>query len=222
MTATREHYDELLSELDGRVLALGDLVARAINTCIDALARPDLVGARAVIDEDSDIDQQRYLIEKDALLLIATQQPLAGDLRRLAAVMAIATELERIGDYCEGVATLAIRLGDEPLPDRYDEIRAMAKLTENLLRQVLAAYRDRDLEAAGDVWRRDDEVDDLYERVVRHMLTQMLEEPTTIRINTYLLWVAHNVERMSDRVGNLAERVAFVVTGNAAAFYEGR
>jgi len=222
MVANREHYDQMLRQLVERIGSLGDLVAESIDSSMQALEHQNRTEARRIVDRDNEIDQERYLIERDTLTLIATQQPLAGDLRVLIAVLAIATELERIGDYSEGIATLVLRLGEQPIRSGLEEIHEMAALTESLLRQAVRAFCERDLEAAGDVWVRDDEVDVLYERVFRRLLNEMLDDRATIPINTYLLWVAHNVERMADRVGNLAERVAFVVTGNGATFYEGR
>lgn len=217
---TREHYDQLLKDLDEAVLAMGDMVANTIAGCIRALERRDVVGARHLIQADNFIDEKRYEIETQALLLIATQQPLAGDLRNVAAILTVATELERIGDYCEGIAKLTLRMAAEPAMGDLGDIRSMAEIVPQLLREALVAFGDRDVEAAGRVWVRDDEVDSLYEQVFRQLLAEMVEDPTTVRQGTYLLWVAHNLERMADRITNIAERVAFVVTGNVAVFRE--
>ncbi|GAC1443971.1 MAG: phosphate signaling complex protein PhoU [Chloroflexota bacterium] len=215
---TREHYDVLLRQLDDQVLYLGELVTDAIGHCVDALERLDVETAQHLIAADNDIDDKRYEIENRALLLIATQQPLAGDLRTVAAILTIATELERIGDYCEGIAKLTLRMAAEPVPGTLEDIRTMATVTQELLRQALQAFRSRDVESAGLVWSRDDEVDVLYQAVFRSMLADMVADKATIRRGTYLLWVAHNIERMADRVTNIAERVAFVVTGDIAGF----
>lgn len=215
---TREHYNRLLLDLDQQILEMGDLVVRTISQCIDALEALDVEAAQTLIANDTWVDDKRYDIENRALLLIATQQPLAGDLRTVAAILTIATELERIGDYCEGIAKLTLRMAAESEPAQLPDIRTMADITNQLLRQALAAFRDRDVETAGEVWGRDDEVDALYAQVFRKMLADMVMDKATIRQATYLLWVAHNVERMADRVTNLAERVAFVVTGDVGAF----
>lgn len=215
---TREHYDLLLRELDGHLLAMADRVADTIGQCLDALERLDIDAARSLVEADGQIDEMRYEIETRALLLIATQQPLAGDLRTVAAILTIATELERIGDYCEGIAKLTLRMSTEPVTATAADVRPMALLTQQLLRQVMQAYSERDVDLAGRVWAEDDAVDGLYAQVFRTVVGTMVDDRATIRSGTYLLWVAHNVERMADRVTNIAERVAFVVTGDIAAF----
>lgn len=217
---TREHYVELLKSLDGEILAMGDMVVETIGTAVDALERRDVQLARHLVDADSEIDAKRHDIERDALLLIATQQPLAGDLRNIAAILTIATELERIADYGEGIARLTLRMASEPITASIEEIHSMINLTQRLLAQVLRAFQDRDIDAAARVWSRDDEVDDMYERVFRQLVAEMIADNSTVRSRTYLLWIAHNIERMADRVTNIAERVAFVVTGDVAAFRE--
>jgi phosphate transport system protein len=215
---TRVHYERLLAGLDDKILELGELVAATIAACVDALTRRDVSAAQLLIEGDNEIDRKRYEIERDALLLIATQQPLAGDLRAVAAILTIATELERIGDYCEGIAKLTLRIAAEPISVPTDGISSMAELTQQLLREVLEAFHRRDVEAAGRVWTRDDEVDELYAQIFRKLLTEMVDDKSKVRQGTYLLWVAHNLERMADRVTNIAERVAFVVSGDVADF----
>jgi phosphate transport system protein len=215
---TREHYLQLLRELDDAILDMGNLVAHTMASCIEALEQRDIVRAKQLIEADSRIDDERHGIENQAMLLIATQQPLASDLRTIVSILTIATELERIGDYCEGIAKLTLRMAAEPELAPLTDIHSMSKITQRLIREALEAYRNRDVEAAGRVWMRDDEVDELYERVFREIIAQMATDPQTVRRGTYLLWVAHNVERMADRVTNIAERVPFVVTGDVAAF----
>src|SRR5437868_1459899 len=189
---TREHYAELLHKLDEQVLEMGELVATTIGRCVDTLESLDVAEAQRLIEADTEIDDRRYQIERQALLLIATQQPLAGDLRTVAAILTIATELERIGDYCEGIAKLTLRMAAEPVAAPLSDIRAMANRTAELLEAGLDAYRDRDVEAAGEVWSRDDEIDRLYGQVFRSLIAGMIADKTTIRGGTYLLWVAHN------------------------------
>ena len=215
---TREHYLNLLRELDDAILDMGDSVAITIASCIEALEQRDIVRAKQLIEADSRIDAERYGIENQALLLIATQQPLASDLRTIVSILTIATELERIGDYCEGIAKLTLRMAAEPELGPLSDIRSMSQITQRLMGQSLEAYRNRDVEAAGKVWMQDDEVDALYEQVFREIIAEMAADPNTVRRGTYLLWVAHNLERMADRVTNIAERVAFVVTGDLATF----
>jgi len=174
--------------------------------------------AQSLIVADSRIDRERYDVENKALVLMATQQPAASDLRTITATLIIASELERIADYCEGIAKITLRMAAEPVPGTLSDIRTMADVTEQLLRQALQALKNRDVEAAGEVWRQDDDVDELYESVFRRMLVDMTTNKATVRRSTYLLWVAHNLERIADRVTNITERIAFIVTGDIAGF----
>ncbi len=215
---TREHYLALLKQLDQQVIDMGALVADAIGGCITALEERDAGKAQSLIEADNQIDDQRYEIEKQALLLIATQQPLAGDLRTVAAILTVATELERIGDYCEGIARLTLRMAAEPDLMPLNDLQTMAHITQTLLHEALQAFEQRDLETAGAVWSRDDEIDELYEQVFRRLIAEMIVDTSTVRGGTYLLWVAHNIERMADRITNIAERAAFIVTGDVSAF----
>ncbi len=241
---TREHYDRLLAELDEKILEMGTRVAETIVLAVDTLERGDVVEAKRLIEADNEIDHRRYQIEQQTLLLIATQQPLARDLRTITAILTVATELERMADYCEGIAKLTLRTVGEPVsmgvtndggysrgqasenldhPGRgaaieIGQIRQMAEITQRLLREVLGAYENRDVPQAGAVWVQDNDVDRLYEEIFRGLLREMVEDHNAVRRNTYLLWVAHNLERIADRVTNIAERVAFVVTGDVEAF----
>jgi phosphate transport system protein len=215
---TREHYEKLLQQLNQQLLRMGELVADTIGLCMKTLESLDVDMAQQLIAADSRIDAERYEVENGALLLIATQQPLAGDLRTVTAVLSIATELERIGDYCEGIAKLTLRMAAEPVQSTLTDIEAMSDIVQQLLRQALQAFEQRDVEAAGEVWSQDAKVDALYEEVFRKLIADMTTHKSHVRRGTYLLWVAHNLERMADRVTNIAERVAFTVTGDIAAF----
>ena len=217
---TREHYNDLLRQLDEQTCALGDLVVQTIRECVITLDALDAGRAQALIDADTRIDELRHAIESQVVLLLATQQPMAGDLRLLVSMLSISTELERIGDYCEGNAKLVLRMAAEPVNGSLNDIRTMAQVTEELLLQTLQAFRLRDVELAGEVWLRDDEVDALYQQVFRRVLLEMVTDRATVRVGTYLLWVAHNFERMADRVTNIAEQVAFAVTGDVGVFRE--
>ena len=142
---TREHYDVMLAQLDQQVLEFGELVASTIESCVDALDTKDAAAAQRLIEADNHIDDRRYEIERATLLVIATQQPLAGDLRNIAAILTIATELERIGDYCEGIAKLSLRMAAETMDTPMADIRRMSAITERQLRRVLLAFNERDL-----------------------------------------------------------------------------
>jgi phosphate transport system protein len=145
--------------------------------------------------------------------LIATQQPMASDLRIILAVLNIISEVERIGDYAEGIAKIAIMIGDEPPLKPLIDIPRMADKTVDMLRRSLDAFIKRDAAAAKAISTEDDMVDQLYDQVFRELLTFMAEDPKTITRATRLIWVAHNLERSADRVTNICERVVFVVTG---------
>jgi phosphate transport system protein len=180
---------------------------------VEALKNRDLDLARQVIADDKKIDKKRYEIEEKCVGLIATQQPMAGDLRIILAVLNILSEVERIGDYGEGIAKIAVMIGDEPPLKPLIDIPRMAELTRGMLRSSLDAFVNRDAEAARQICTEDDAIDHLYDQVFRELLTFMAEDPRTITRATRLIWVAHNLERAADRVTNICERVVYVVTG---------
>ncbi len=209
----REDFDRDLRQLQDDLLTMGSMVEKAIARALDALRRRDLESAREVVSHDDYIDQRRYEIEERAINLIATQQPMAGDLRTLVAILHIAVELERMGDYAEGIAKIGIAMGDEaPLKPLVD-IPRMAEKAADMVRRSLDALVNRDVVTATQVGKDDDEVDALYEQVYRDLLTCMLQDPKTIQRATYLLWVAHDLERIADRATNIGERVIYLVTG---------
>jgi phosphate transport system protein len=210
---TRIAYAQSLRELQEGVLALGSMVEKAIGRAVEALRTQDIALAQQVIAGDEAINDARWQLEEDAILLIATQQPMASDLRRITAVIHISVELERMADHAEGIAVLTQRTANEPLLKPLVDIPRMADIGRELLLEALDAFVDNDAERARQVARRDDEVDRLYEQVYRELLTFMISDPTTITRATHLLWVAHNLERIADRVTNICERVVFVVTG---------
>ena len=210
---TRETFDEQLKALEQDVLDMGRLVDRAIDLSVDALAKRDIDLSRRVIREDDDINQAQHDIEEHCLVLIATQQPLASDLRVIFAVASIATELERMADHAKGIGQIGVMMGPrEPLKPLVD-IPRMATKSRWLLERELAAFVNRDVELARSLGHEDDEVDRLYDQVFRELLIFMMEDPRTITRATYLLWVAHNLERIADRAINIGERVVFLVKG---------
>ena len=210
---TRTAFTQDLQELQDGVLTLGSMVEKAIGRAVESLRSQDVALAQQVVDGDTKINEARWELEEAAINLMATQAPMARDLRRIAAVMHIVTELERMADHAEGIAVLTLRTADEPLLKPLVDIPRMADLARELLVEALDTYTEMDAERARQVARRDDEVDRLYEQVYRELLTFMISDPRTITRATHLLWVAHNVERIADRVTNICERVVFVVTG---------
>ncbi len=210
---TRTAFHKRLREIQDDILAMGSMVSKAIQRSIEALKSRDLELANQVILDDKKINHKRYEIEEKCVEIIATQQPMAGDLRIILAVLIIVSEVERIGDYAEGIAKIAIMIGDEPPLKPLIDIPRMADQTVDMLRRSLDAFVNRDAEAARKISTEDDAIDYLYDQVFRELLTFMVEDPKTITRATRLIWVAHNLERAADRVTNICERVVFVVTG---------
>ncbi len=210
---TRAAFQERLDEVLGNLLAMGNLVDTAIERSVRSLAERDAELAQQVIAEDRLVNQAMYDLEEQTLVLIATQQPLASDLRTLMSAASIATELERMGDYAEGIATITLRGIDQPLLKPLIDVPRMTEIGRELLRGQLQAFIDRDVERARMLAARDDEIDMLFDQVYRELLTFMAEDPRTITRATHLIWVAHNLERIGDRTTNIGERVVFLVTG---------
>jgi phosphate transport system protein len=210
---TRTAFHKRLREIQDDVLAMGSMVSKAMLRSIDALKNRELELAHQIVTDDKKINQKRFEIEEKCIELIATQQPMASDLRIILAVLNIVSEVERIGDYAEGIAKIAIMIGDEPPLKPLIDIPRMAEQTVDMLRRSLDAFVNRDAEAAKKISAEDDMVDQLYDQVFRELLTFMAEDPKTITRATRLIWVAHNLERSADRVTNICERVVFVVTG---------
>jgi phosphate transport system protein len=192
---------------------MGSYVESAIERSVQALKNRDAELAQQVINDDAEINRLRYSIEEECLKLIATQQPAASDLRMVIAATHIAVELERMADHAEGTAEITKRIFQEPLLKPLIDIPAMAQVAQEMIHAALDAFVAHDAEAAQKVAKRDDEIDGLYQQVFRELLTYMLEDPRNISRATYLLWVAHNLERIGDRVTNVCERVIFMTTG---------
>ena len=213
LSKNRSGFHRELERLQDEVLILGSMVEKAITRSVEALKGRDVDAARALRAEDVLINRKRFEIEEATLLQIATQQPMASDLRRLAAILHIVTDLERMGDYAAGIAQICIEIGDQPHIKPLIDIPRMAERATSMLRRSLDAFIERDVTAAEAIAAEDDDVDALYQQVYRELLTIMLANPRTIDQATHLLWVAHNLERVADRVQNICERVVFVVTG---------
>ena len=209
----RQVFHEQIRELLEDLLEMGQMVADSIDRAVQALAKQNEDLAQQVIDFDDEINAFQREIDEKCLVLIATQQPMASDLRAILAVSNIAAELERIGDYSEGIARLAIKLAGKPLLKPLIDIPRMAEEGRRMLLTSLEAFARQDVETAAQIGKEDDVVDALYDQVYRELLVFMMEEPRTITQATYLLWVAHNLERIADRTTNIAERVIFMDSG---------
>ena len=213
-TSGRQEFAHRLDEVRDAVLNLGSMVDKAVDRAVDALRSRDLNVARRVIHEDQQINQQRFDVEQSAILLMATQQPMASDLRFLAGVLHIATDLERMGDHARSIARLTIKLGDEPPLKPFVDIPAMGALCHDRLQGAMDALVDRDPELALRVAAQDAETDRLQDAVYDELLGIMTADPSTVTRATYLLWVAHNLERVGDHITNICERTIYIVTGH--------
>ena len=214
----RADFDRSLVDLEAELLGLGEMVEKAIVKSMDALQRRDLAIAYEVVAEDDLIDEKRFELEEKCIDLIATQQPLAIDLRTLLAVLHIAVELERMGDYAEGIGKICMIIGEDETVDTPQQLDQMARMGVAMLKRSLKSLTDRDIGLANDVWDSDDEVDALYASVCHDIFVEMGQHPKSIEAATHFLWVAHDLERIADRATNIAERVIFVVTGRIGRY----
>ncbi len=210
----RSDYDRDLADLQTRLAEMGRHVTSATHLALSALETQNADLARQVIDADDNIDRLQDELESRCVTLLATQQPMATDLRSVMSAVHIGVELERMGDYAEGIAKICIRISDQPLLKPLIDIPRMADLALKMLDESLQAYAERDEWLARKVCSDDDAIDDLYNQIYRELLTYMLSDPGTIERATYLLWVAHNLERIADRATNIAERVLWLISGH--------
>ncbi len=206
-------FQEHLKNLERELHNMAEMVNQAIDLSITALKERDIETARQIRKDDIHINNKRFEIEEQCIHLIATQQPVATQLREIIAVLNIITDLERMGDYAVGIAKIVIKLnGSDPVKPLID-IPRMADIATDMITSSLDAYAARDVERAREITTIDDDVDDLYHQVTRELISIMIEDPRTITRSTYLMWVAHNLERIADRVTNICERIIFLVTG---------
>jgi phosphate transport system protein len=209
----RETLDRQIHHLQEEVLLLGSMVEQAMLESVDALKRRDVKTARRIFDDDPIINEKRYAIENAILILIATQQPMARDLRMMAAILEVITELERMGDYAKGIAKVTMRLGDAPLSINMRDYTTMAEISVDMLHRALGAFIAENAQVAHEIPKEDDQVDELYKKVYRELVASMIADPESIDHANLMMWVAHNIERMADRVTNICERTVFIATG---------
>jgi phosphate transport system protein len=209
----REGFHRRIQGLERDVLHMGEMVVDAINRSVEALKSLDAPAARQVVDNDEKVNQMRWDLEDKCVDLIATQQPVASDLREIIATLSIVRDLERIGDYAEGIGKIALLHGQEPLVRPLLYIPSMAEKAVSMLRRSLDAFVNRDANLARVICDEDDEVDKLYDQTYHDLINRMVKDPSIITRATYLIWAAHNVERIADRATNIAESVVYLVTG---------
>jgi phosphate transport system protein len=206
-------FSKGLKEIQDKVLAMGDMVTKEISKSIEALKARNLKMAHQIIADDTKIDNARFDIEDRCIELMGVPKLTTAERRVIVSLLSISTELERIGDYGEGIAKIVVMIGDEPPLKPLIDIPRMAELTIEMIDKSLKSFVDRDVELARHVVTMDTSVDGLYDQVFRELLTFMMVDPKTINRATRLMWVAHNLERAADRVTNICERVVFTVTG---------
>ena len=209
----RTNFERELQGLRERIFALGSEVGDNIVECVQVLHDRDLIAAQRLIAGDLIVNRKRIEILKDGLTLIATQQPMAGDMRLIASVLEINGELERINDYVKGIARITIMIGPEPIPNALDNLPLMAKITRDMLDRALVAASNRDVETARAIPAEDDQVDALFNQVYRELVTYVIENPSRIEQANHLEWAAHNIERAADRVTNICEWIVYMTTG---------
>lgn len=214
----RVTFENQLGLLTDELVHLSSLTDRALDKALRALIEQDVALAAEVVQEDLEINQLRYRIEEHAYQLLATQQPMARDLRSIASSVAIATNMERMADHASGIAVLAKRMAHEPPLKPWIDIPRMAEIGREMLHDAVQAFLDRDPVLAQAVAARDQQLNDLNEQVLRELLTYMVDGPSSIRRGTYLIWVSHNLERWGDRVKNICERVFYMATGKLMDF----
>ncbi len=210
----RETFERQLQMVLDQVLVLGSMVEQAVLDALDSLKRRDQAAARRIYDADLQINEKRYAIESACVTLIATQQPMARDVRFLAAIIEIITELERIGDYAKGICKITLIVSEEAIdPVLIDNLQQMATLGLGMLRRALDAFVIGDATVAREIPMEDTKVDQLYNRMYHKLMEQMMVDNSTIDRANHIMWAAHNLERMADRVTNICERIVYVATG---------
>ncbi len=210
---SRDQFIQQMQDLQDQIIAMGSKVSSMLLDSVQFLKIRDLEGSRSIIQTDHEVNATRYAIEEEVLALIALQQPAAGDLRTLAAILEIAGELERIGDYAKGIGKINLLIGEEKLIKPLIDLPLMADKVKTMLDKVLIAYIERDVDAARTIPADDDEIDALYNQVYTELAALIMAKPSRLEQANYLLWAAHNLERAGDRVINLCERIIFTVTG---------
>jgi phosphate transport system protein len=209
----RKTFEAEIQQLKDELLLLGSMVEQSILNSVEALKKRDIAAARRIYEADAQINTKRYAIEEQVMVVIATQQPMAHDLRLLASILEVAGELERMGDYAKGIATVNIRMGNQPLLKPLIDIPRMAQKAADMLHRALTAFVNEDAETARQIPKEDDEVDSLYDQVYHELMLFVIQDARAIERANWLLWVAHNLERVADRVTNICERTIFIVTG---------
>jgi phosphate transport system protein len=209
----RELFERKIKQIQDEIFLLGSMVEQATLDSASAFKNRDINASKILVEDDQAINDKRFAIENAILILMATQQPLAHDLRQLASMLIVTNELERMGDYAKGIAHNTIRLGQKEIPAPVRDIERMAEIGVSMLHRALSAFINEDVQVAVTLPAEDDEVDSLFNKCYRSIVNGMIANPTIIDDSSLLLWVVHNLERFSDRVVNICERTVFIKSG---------
>jgi len=209
----RKTFEHEIQQLKDEILVLGSMVEQATLDSVEALKKRDLEASKKVIAFDKEINKKRFELENKVMVLIATQQPMAHDLRLLSSFFEVISELERMGDYAKGIGIINVRMGEQQLLKPLVDIPRMAQKGTDMLHRALTAFVTENAEAARAIPAEDDEIDELYTQIYRELMTYIMADPKNIERANWLLWASHNLERLGDRVTNICERTVFVVTG---------
>jgi phosphate transport system protein len=212
---TVKAYDKELDMLGRQIAEMGGIAEKMLIDAMDALANTDITLAHQVVATDQRLDALQHEIEEQAILTIARRQPMAIDLREIIGAIRVAGNLERVGDLAKNIAKRSVKIGLEArVPRAIIGLKHMNDFATELMKDVLDAYAQRDVERARAVWERDMELDALEESVFRDLLTHMMEDPRNISLCAHLLFCSKNIERIGDHATNIAETVFYLVTGS--------
>jgi phosphate transport system protein len=209
----RKTFETEIQQLKDELLLLGSMVETAILGSVEALKKRDNAASQLIYDADDKINAKRYSIEEQVMIAIAPQQPMAHDLRLLASILEVSGELERMGDYAKGIAKINLLMADQPLLKPLIDIPRMAQKGTDMLHRSLTAFVNEDIASAKLIPFEDDEVDNLYDQIYHELMMFVIQDARSIERANWLLWVAHNLERLADRVTNICERTVFTATG---------
>jgi phosphate transport system protein len=209
----RDIFERKIQQIKDEILLLGSMVGQATLDSVKAFKNKDIDAANTIIEEDQAINDKRFAIENAIMILFATQQPLAHDLRLLSAMFLVSNELERMGDYAKGIASNTVRLGTAELPAPIQDIEKMAELGVSMLHRALSAFVNEKIDQAIKIPEEDDQIDALFNKSYRAIVNAMVANPKIIDDASFLLWVVHNLERFGDRSVNICERTVFIISG---------
>ena len=206
-------YDEELRHLNNTIMEMGGIAEHQIAAAIQSVIKRDSELAAGVVEEDDRVDELEHEVASFSVRLLALRQPMASDLRNIVAALKVSSDIERIADYAVNVAKRAIAINVTSTVTPVKRIPRMGALVQNMIKDVLDAYVERDVAKALKVWESDKEVDDMYDSLFRELLTYMMEDPRSITACTHLLFIAKNIERIGDHTTNIAEDIYYLVHG---------